>query len=169
MPAIRSVSRYWITSSFQRTATSVLGIIVCYDYIVKRFILFFVCILLCGCAPVNDLNASLDEAFSFEMSQDKIRRNNYSRYIDYYLPSDTSEFEGSDLSGCFVYGRSRFIMDVNVSGIINDKYREMLDRYGLAWEDGGHTPERIINADEIIKRKDNYASKRNGQGTDDDS
>ena len=94
----------------------------------KRFILFLVCILLCGCAPVQDLNASLDEAFSFEMSRDKIRRNNYSKYIDYYLPSDTSEFEGSDLSGCFVYDRSRFIMDVNVSGIINDKYYPELDQ-----------------------------------------
>ena len=37
------------------------------------------------------------------------------------------------------------------AGVIIDKYRDMLDRYGLSWEDGKHTPELILNADEIIK------------------
>ena len=37
------------------------------------------------------------------------------------------------------------------AGVIKDKYRDMLDRYGLSWEDGKHTPELILNADEIIK------------------
>lgn len=36
-------------------------------------------------------------------------------------------------------------------GVIKDKYRDMLMRYGLLWEDGHHTEEKILNADEIIK------------------
>ncbi len=37
------------------------------------------------------------------------------------------------------------------TGVIKDKYRSMLDKYGLSWEDGGHTEELILNADEVIK------------------
>ena len=44
-------------------------------------------------------------------------------------------------------------MDVFLSdmGTIKAKYREMLDSHGISWEDGGHTEERILNADEIVK------------------
>ena len=43
--------------------------------------------------------------------------------------------------------------DVFVSdyGHISPKYRAMLDAEGIAWEDGTHTLERILDADEIIK------------------
>ena len=43
--------------------------------------------------------------------------------------------------------------DVFVSdyGHITPKYRAMLDAEGIAWEDGHHTLERILDADEIIK------------------
>lgn len=37
------------------------------------------------------------------------------------------------------------------TGVIKGKYRSMLDKYGLSWEDGGHTEELILNADEVIK------------------
>lgn len=36
-------------------------------------------------------------------------------------------------------------------GIIKDKYRKMLQEYDLAWEDGHHSENKILNADEIIK------------------
>jgi UDP-N-acetylmuramoylalanine--D-glutamate ligase len=36
-------------------------------------------------------------------------------------------------------------------GTIKDKYRAMLNSYGIAWEDGHHTESSILNADEIIK------------------
>lgn len=44
-------------------------------------------------------------------------------------------------------------MDVFLSdyGTISDKYRAVLDRWGIEWEDGGHSEERILAADEIVK------------------
>ena len=44
-------------------------------------------------------------------------------------------------------------MDVWLSdmGHIKPKYVEMLKRYDINWEDGGHTEEKILNADEIVK------------------
>lgn len=43
--------------------------------------------------------------------------------------------------------------DVFVSDMskIKDKYKEMLDNHGIVWEEGKHTEELILNADEIIK------------------
>ncbi|MEG1580713.1 MAG: UDP-N-acetylmuramoyl-L-alanine--D-glutamate ligase [Bacteroidaceae bacterium] len=43
--------------------------------------------------------------------------------------------------------------DVFVSdqGAIKDKYKVMLDRYGLPWEENQHTADLILNADEVIK------------------
>lgn len=44
-------------------------------------------------------------------------------------------------------------MDVFVSdfGTIPPHYREMLDDEDIAWEEHGHTPELILNADEVVK------------------
>ena len=43
--------------------------------------------------------------------------------------------------------------DVFVSDMsgIKDKYKEILDSHGVEWEEGRHTEEKILNADEIIK------------------
>lgn len=43
--------------------------------------------------------------------------------------------------------------DVFVSDMskISDKYKEMLNNHDIAWEEGEHTEELILNADEIIK------------------
>ena len=43
--------------------------------------------------------------------------------------------------------------DVFVSdfGTIKEPYRALLDQNGIAWEDGGHTEEKILNADEVVK------------------
>lgn len=34
---------------------------------------------------------------------------------------------------------------------IKDKYKQLLNDHGIAWEEGRHTEEKILNADEIIK------------------
>ena len=44
-----------------------------------------------------------------------------------------------------------FDVFVSDTSSIKDKYKEQLDRYGIAWEEGHHTPELILNADEVIK------------------
>ncbi|MDD5870257.1 MAG: UDP-N-acetylmuramoyl-L-alanine--D-glutamate ligase [Bacteroidales bacterium] len=36
-------------------------------------------------------------------------------------------------------------------GTIADRYKERLEQYDIAWEEGGHTEQRILDADEIIK------------------
>ena len=43
--------------------------------------------------------------------------------------------------------------DVFVSDMsdIKDRYKELLDIHAIAWEEGTHSEERILNADEIIK------------------
>lgn len=43
--------------------------------------------------------------------------------------------------------------DVFVSdmGLIKERYKNMLDSYGITWEEGHHTEELILNADEVIK------------------
>ena len=47
-----------------------------------------------------------------------------------------------------VKGMDVFLSDM---GIIAEKYRVMLDAEGIEWEDGQHTPERILMADEVVK------------------
>ncbi len=37
------------------------------------------------------------------------------------------------------------------SGILSPKYKDLLDQYHIHWEEGHHTEELILNADEIIK------------------
>lgn len=41
-----------------------------------------------------------------------------------------------------------FVSDMST---IHDKYKKLLDDHGIAWEEGHHTEEKILNADEIIK------------------
>ena len=40
---------------------------------------------------------------------------------------------------------------VSDKGSIRSHYKEMLHAKGLEWEEGGHTPTRILNADEVVK------------------
>lgn len=47
-----------------------------------------------------------------------------------------------------VKGFDLFLSDF---GTIAPKYRKMLDDYQISWEDGKHTEELILNADEVIK------------------
>ena len=41
-----------------------------------------------------------------------------------------------------------FVSDMSA---IKDKYKKMLDDHGIEWEEGQHTEEKILNANEIIK------------------
>ena len=41
-----------------------------------------------------------------------------------------------------------FVSDMSA---IKDKYKQMLDSHGIAWEEGHHTEEKVLRADEIIK------------------
>ena len=41
-----------------------------------------------------------------------------------------------------------FVSDMSA---IKDKYKELLNKHGIAWEEGQHTEELILNADEVVK------------------
>ena len=41
-----------------------------------------------------------------------------------------------------------FVSDMSA---IKDKYKQLMDSHGIAWEEGQHTAEKILNADEVIK------------------
>ena len=41
-----------------------------------------------------------------------------------------------------------FVSDMST---IKDKYKELLNSHGIVWEEGHHTEELILNADEVIK------------------
>lgn len=45
-------------------------------------------------------------------------------------------------------GFNVFVSDMSA---IKEKYKKLLDSHGIEWEEGHHTEEKIINADEIIK------------------
>ena len=55
-----------------------------------------------------------------------------------------------------VKGFDTFVSDMSA---IKDKYKELLDKYGIAWEEGHHTEELILNADEVVKRP-RYSQRR---------
>ena len=45
-------------------------------------------------------------------------------------------------------GFETFVSDMSA---IKDKYKNMLDERGIDWEEGQHTEEKILDADEVIK------------------
>ena len=47
-----------------------------------------------------------------------------------------------------VKGLDTFVSD---QGPIKDKYKALLDQYGIEWEENGHTETKILNADEVVK------------------
>ena len=47
-----------------------------------------------------------------------------------------------------VKGLDTFVSD---QGGIKDKYKALMDQYGIEWEEGHHTEEKILNADEVVK------------------
>ena len=45
-------------------------------------------------------------------------------------------------------GYEVFVSDM---GAIKPRYKEMLETHGIEWEEGHHTPEKILNATEVVK------------------
>lgn len=54
--------------------------------------------------------------------------------------------------GAAVLAKSKgFDVFVSDAGTISPKYKEMLGRYGLRWEEGHHSDDEILSADEVVK------------------
>lgn len=59
---------------------------------------------------------------------------------------------GESGAGAAVLAQSKgFDVFVSDMSIIKDRYKNMLDKYAIAWEEGKHTASKIMDADEVIK------------------
>lgn len=59
---------------------------------------------------------------------------------------------GESGTGAAILGKDRgFDVFLSDSGSISKKYTDVLEAEGIAYEQGGHTPELILNADEVVK------------------
>lgn len=86
--------------------------------------------LLSGCSNIYDqniktydLNSELDDIFS-NTNKSEALLNNYSKYMDYYLPYEVEEDSCDSLSSVYTLGNGKLVMNINVSGIINGKYSD---------------------------------------------
>lgn len=89
----------------------------------KRFVIVIAIFLLSACSYNGDIKNGLDKLFIDAASENfKVRNNNYSEYIDYYLPSDVYEEDSNKIAFVFNYNKCKFVMNLNIAGIINNKY-----------------------------------------------
>lgn len=59
---------------------------------------------------------------------------------------------GESGSGAAILAKEKgFDVFVSDCGTITEPYRALLDQNGVSWEDGRHTEELILNADEVVK------------------
>uniref|UniRef100_A0AB33J115 UDP-N-acetylmuramoylalanine--D-glutamate ligase n=4 Tax=unclassified Prevotella TaxID=2638335 RepID=A0AB33J115_9BACT len=59
---------------------------------------------------------------------------------------------GESGAGAAVLAKKKgFDVFVSDMSAIKDRYKKMLDDHGIEWEEGRHTEEKILNADEVIK------------------
>lgn len=59
---------------------------------------------------------------------------------------------GESGTGAAILGKDRgFDVFLSDSGSISKKYTDVLEAEGIPYEQGGHTPELILNADEVVK------------------
>jgi UDP-N-acetylmuramoylalanine--D-glutamate ligase len=57
----------------------------------------------------------------------------------------------SGIGAAILAQKKGFDVFVSDFGIVKPKYKEMLDNYSLDFEEGQHTEDLILNADEVIK------------------
>jgi len=82
-------------------------------------ILILVLLILCGCTSYNK-TTSLDAVF--ENNTGEYRQNNFSEYLDYYLPSDMLEEDFGFDHVTFSFNHNEVIMNVNIASVIASKY-----------------------------------------------
>ena len=119
----------------------------------KKILILLLCLTMFGCAHKADIISRLDEVFASDGVKSSFPKNNYSRYIDYYVPSDVYQTDVDTLSITCDYNNAKLIMNVNVSGIISSKYypetvfldEGLFDQNRLIYQ---HTSEYLDDNDE---------------------
>ena len=63
----------------------------------------------------------------------------------------------SGVGAAILAQKEGFDVFVSDMGEIKDKYKKMLDAHHIRWEEKQHTPDLILNADEVIKSPGNVS------------
>ena len=84
--------------------------------------MLLLCLILSACTSSENVYEQIDKIFENDGINETYRKNTYSKYIDYYVPSDIHEFQSGFLSSAYDYNNSKLIMNINISGIVNQKY-----------------------------------------------
>lgn len=121
----------------------------------KKIIVLLICLLLCGCAIREDINVQLDKVFNNDVVA-KNRTNNYTDYIEYYVPSDVNETDADALSFSFTSDGFGFIMNINVTNIINSEY----------YDNRTLNDEGFFDTSKLVYSKDSSFSNENGDQID---
>lgn len=84
--------------------------------------------LLTGCENIYDqvlkpydLSGELDKIF-LDTSKSAALINNYSTYMDFYLPYELNEYSSDKISNVYALNNGKIIMNINISAIINGTY-----------------------------------------------
>lgn len=88
----------------------------------KKILVCLLTILLCACTNSRDINLKLGKVFVDDINVGNIRTNNYTFYMEYYMPSDVNEESSEALSYVFNADGEKFIMNINVASILNSEY-----------------------------------------------
>jgi len=86
---------------------------------VRKVLLVLIFFLLCGC---NSYNKQTDLDAVFLDSTSEYRQNNFSEYLDYYLPSDMIEEEFAYDHVVFNFDRNKVVMNIDIASVIANKY-----------------------------------------------
>ena len=89
----------------------------------KKILICLFLISICGFSSVtNDIKESIDKACDNDKTVVRYYVNNYTSLMEFYLPSDVQEMEANEFSIQLKYDESPLVMNVNVAGIITEKY-----------------------------------------------
>ena len=118
----------------------------------KKLIIIFLLIFISACNISNkeDVLKDIKRVVNNSKEGYELISNNYLELFDYYLPSDVSEVECGKDYCVFNYDNSKIYMNINISGIIAEKYY----KDNMIVDDDFLSIEKIIYHDSGLIKKD---------------
>ena len=118
----------------------------------KKLIIIFLLIFISACNISNkeDVLKDIKRVVNNSKEGYELISNNYLELFDYYLPSDVSEVECGKDYCVFNYDNSKIYMNINISGIIAEKYY----KDNMIVDDDFLSVEKIIYHDSGLIKKD---------------
>lgn len=89
----------------------------------KRIIFMILCLLLVGCSnEVTNFQSEIEKSIAIENNKQAFLPENNKTYYSYYVDPSVGRLYSDQTSSIFVYQSTKFIMNLNVTEIINSKY-----------------------------------------------